>query len=75
LYVRHTDVAAQLHEFKKGSPSCLIEHGMNPGLLSHFVSQGLVHIAEKIIKEKPEEGPLSPFSEIRFFRFCYFLLY
>jgi homospermidine synthase len=45
----------QLREMKKGWPedsvTAVIDHGANPGLISHFVKQGLIDIAEKVIKD------------------------
>ena len=46
----------QLREMKKGwaedSVTAVVDHGANPGLISHFVKQGLLDIAEKAIEEK-----------------------
>ena len=33
-------------KFKKDGPTALITHGANPGLVSHFVKQGLLNIAK-----------------------------
>ena len=33
----------------------VVDHGANPGLVSHFTKQALVDIAGKILKEKPKD--------------------
>lgn len=40
----------------KGGPTAVIEHGANPGLISHFVKQALVDIAERSIRDKVKVG-------------------
>ncbi|MBM3197725.1 MAG: homospermidine synthase [Chlamydiae bacterium] len=40
------------------APTAVLDHGANPGLISHFVKQGLIDVAEKTImdiKTTPEE--------------------
>lgn len=36
----------------KNSTTAIVDHGANPGLISHFVKQGLIDIANNLIKEK-----------------------
>ena len=36
----------------KDSATAVVDHGANPGLISHFTKQGLVDIANKLIEEK-----------------------
>ncbi|MDP3056923.1 MAG: saccharopine dehydrogenase NADP-binding domain-containing protein [bacterium] len=36
----------------KNAPTAVIEHGANPGLISHFVKQGLLDIAARVIADK-----------------------
>ncbi len=36
----------------KNAPTAIIEHGANPGLISHFVKQGLLDIAARAIIDK-----------------------
>jgi len=33
------------------APSCVVDHGANPGLISHFARQGLVDIANRMIAD------------------------
>ncbi len=36
----------------KDAPTAIIDHGANPGLISHFVKQGLLDIAARVIADK-----------------------
>lgn len=49
----------KLKEFPRGSnfPTAVVDHGANPGLISHFVKQGLIDIANKLISENKVEDP------------------
>jgi homospermidine synthase len=40
----------------KDSPTAVVDHGANPGLISHFTKQALLDIAEKLIVEKIVSG-------------------
>lgn len=43
-----------LNEWQDKDPvTTIIDHGANPGLVSHFTKYALIEIAEKILKEKP----------------------
>lgn len=45
----------KLREMSKNwhdAPTAVVDHGANPGLISHFVKQGLIDIAVSLIKEK-----------------------
>ncbi len=33
------------------APTCIVDHGANPGLISHFAKRGLVDIADRMIRE------------------------
>jgi homospermidine synthase len=35
--------------------SSVVDHGANPGLVSHFTKEALIDIAQKILKEKPKD--------------------
>ncbi len=43
-YLRHSVLEAA-KKFPKNGPSALLTHGANPGLISHFVKQGVLDIA------------------------------
>ncbi|MFA6097404.1 MAG: saccharopine dehydrogenase NADP-binding domain-containing protein [Candidatus Paceibacterota bacterium] len=51
----------------KDATTAVIEHGANPGLISHFVKQGLLDIAARVIAEKKysvkDAEELSDFAE------------
>jgi homospermidine synthase len=60
----------QLREISSGwkdSSTAVIEHGANPGLISHFVKQGLLDIAARVIADKKfspaDEEELSEYAE------------
>jgi len=41
----------------KDSTTCIVDHGANPGLISHFVKRGAIDIAEKLIADKKAKDP------------------
>lgn len=52
LYVRHMKLRKMMKSWgdNKG-PSAVVEHGANPGLVSHFTKLALTQITEKLLKE------------------------
>ncbi|MDD5103522.1 MAG: saccharopine dehydrogenase C-terminal domain-containing protein [Candidatus Peribacteraceae bacterium] len=53
LYVRHMAIRALMHSWKdKPGPTAVLEHGANPGLVSHFAKKALLDIGERLISEK-----------------------
>jgi homospermidine synthase len=57
LYWRHMNVRRLIKNWPAGSPTAVLEHGANPGLISHFVKQGLLDIAKKSLKDGKFKGP------------------
>jgi homospermidine synthase len=57
LYSRHMVIRKQLAEWNdnKGATTAVVDHGANPGLVSHFTKYALIEIAEKILREKPDD--------------------
>lgn len=56
LYVRHMAIRKMVEGWKnKKGATAIIEHGANPGLVSHFTKVGLVDIANKLIRSKPKD--------------------
>ena len=55
LYFRHMAIRNMIKKWNKKGPSMVVEHGANPGLVSHFTKLALRDIANKIITEKPED--------------------
>ncbi len=52
LYWRHMNLRKRLASWKTKGPTAVIEHGANPGLISHFVKQGLIDIGNSLIADK-----------------------
>ncbi|MBI1902404.1 MAG: homospermidine synthase [Planctomycetia bacterium] len=48
LYWRHMNVRRMISRWPKPGPSAVLEHGANPGLISHFTKQALLDIAAKL---------------------------
>ncbi len=60
LYWRHMNVRRMMAKWKTKGPTAVLEHGANPGLISHFTKQGLLDIgaaslSDKKFKAKPAE--------------------
>jgi homospermidine synthase len=55
LYSRHMELRKMTDAWKKNSTTCIVDHGANPGLVSHFTKHALIGIAEKILKEKAKD--------------------
>jgi homospermidine synthase len=54
LYDRHMKIRASVNRWTKDkSTTAIIDHGANPGLVSHFTKVALLDIAKKVITEKP----------------------
>lgn len=56
LYARHMTLREMVREWAdpKGA-TAVLDHGANPGLVSHFTKQALEDIAGKILAEKPKD--------------------
>jgi len=56
LYTRHMEVREMIRGWgDNNGATCVVDHGANPGLVSHFTKKALIDIANKIIKEKPAD--------------------
>jgi len=51
LYHRQMKLGEMIKKWPKDSATAVVDHGANPGLISHFVKQGLLDIAAKVIAE------------------------
>jgi homospermidine synthase len=51
LYFRQMELRKLSKKWKNATTS-VVDHGANPGLISHFVKQGLVDIGNRLIKDK-----------------------
>ncbi len=56
LYSRHMELRQLIDDWgDNNGTTSIVDHGANPGLVSHFTKQALIDIAEKILKEKPQD--------------------
>jgi homospermidine synthase len=46
LYAAHRDLRKDTAEYKGKGPTCVVIHGANPGLVTHFTKQALLDIAK-----------------------------
>ena len=56
LYWRHMNVRRLTATWAKKGPTAVIEHGANPGLISHFTKQGLIDIAKRALADGKFKG-------------------
>jgi homospermidine synthase len=56
LYWRHMNLRRMVAGWKEAGPTAVLEHGANPGLISHFTKQGLLDIAARGLAEKKFAG-------------------
>jgi homospermidine synthase len=56
LYYRHMNLRKMIAGWKVKGPTAVLEHGANPGLISHFTKQGLLDIAKKALKTRKFTG-------------------
>lgn len=56
LYVRQMAILDMINSWPNNTgATAILDHGANPGLVSHFTKQALEDIANKIIQEKPQD--------------------
>ena len=56
LYWRHMNLRRMLAGWKTPGPTAVLEHGANPGLISHFTKHALLDIARVCLEEKKFSG-------------------
>jgi homospermidine synthase len=58
LYPRQMALRKMISKWKnqKTGPTAIVDHGANPGLVSSFIKQGLIDIAQALLKEKPQDS-------------------
>ncbi len=56
LYWRHMNVRAMTAKWASKGATSVVEHGANPGLISHFTKQGLIDIASAQLAEGKAKG-------------------
>ena len=56
LYSRHMDLRKMMGRWgNNDGPTAIVDHGANPGLVSHFTKHALIDIAHKLLEEKPDD--------------------
>ena len=56
LYWRHMNVRLMREGWSKPGPTAVLEHGANPGLISHFTKQALIDIGNRALADKKVAG-------------------
>ena len=56
LYWRQMNLRRLLAKWKVKGPTAVIEHGANPGLISHFTKQGLIDIGQSLLADRKLTG-------------------
>ena len=56
LYWRHQQVRRLRESWSQPGVTAVVEHGANPGLISHFTKQALLDIAERLLADKLVAG-------------------
>ncbi|HWQ08463.1 MAG TPA: saccharopine dehydrogenase NADP-binding domain-containing protein, partial [Holophaga sp.] len=56
LYWRHMNLRRMIAGWKTPGPTAVIEHGANPGLISHWTKKGLADIAAKLVADGLAKG-------------------
>jgi homospermidine synthase len=51
LYWRHMNIRRMTGRWSEPGPTAVLEHGANPGLISHFTKQGLLDIGRRLLLE------------------------
>jgi homospermidine synthase len=56
LYWRHMKLRRMIATWSEPGPTAVVEHGANPGLISHFTKHALLDIADRALGEKIFSG-------------------
>lgn len=57
LYRRQMDLRQMVARWGGNrGPTAVVDHGANPGLVSHFTKMALLDIGQKVVDEKPDEA-------------------
>jgi homospermidine synthase len=59
LYWRQMNIRRMIGEWSEPGPTAVIEHGANPGLISHWTKQALIDIAETLLDEGRVRGAVA----------------
>ncbi|MFZ5802207.1 MAG: saccharopine dehydrogenase C-terminal domain-containing protein [Candidatus Omnitrophota bacterium] len=56
LYARHMEIRDMLKRWGDNQgTTAVVDHGANPGLVSHFTKYALMDIAKRILRQKPDD--------------------
>ena len=55
LYARHMALRKMVNGWGEPGATAILDHGANPGLVSHFTKMALIDIVQRIIAEKPDD--------------------
>jgi homospermidine synthase len=56
LYWRHMNLRRMVAGWSEPGPTAVLEHGANPGLISHFTKHALLDIASQVLADKKFSG-------------------
>lgn len=56
LYWRHMNIRRMIAGWSKPGPTAILEHGANPGLISHFTKHALLEIARECLEQNKFVG-------------------
>ena len=56
LYWRHMNIRRMTAGWREPGPTAIIEHGANPGLISHWTKRGLIDVAERLLNDRNASG-------------------
>ncbi|MBI5241353.1 MAG: homospermidine synthase [Elusimicrobia bacterium] len=56
LYWRQMNIRRMIAKWDRPGPTAVLEHGANPGLISHFTKYGLLDIAKNLLAERKVAG-------------------
>jgi len=56
LYWRHMNIRRMVAGWSEPGPTAVVEHGANPGLISHWTKQGLIDIAQRALDDHKVQG-------------------
>jgi homospermidine synthase len=56
LYWRHMAIRRMTARWPQKGPTAVVEHGANPGLISHFTKQGLLDLAARLLADRKVKG-------------------
>ncbi len=52
LYFKQMELRKMTSKWNHDATTAVLDHGANPGLISHFMKHGLLDIAEKVLRDK-----------------------